>query len=230
MIRSLAARSLPVVAGLLALSAPARAQDPVDIGIIKDEDITVVQKLLYPKDGRTEVGVHVGVMPFDTYLTTPNAQLSVGSHFSERWGLSALVGGGWGFKTGVYQELESPAYGVAPYAYRYLASALVGVEWSPIYAKLNWNGGRVVHFDVYGAGRVGATLESSVIPEGGTTVGPTVSPAIGGRFFLGKSTAAKVELRDDLLVEYRQLADGWRFKQNADVTVGLVFFSKAQAR
>lgn len=211
---------------LVCLLAPAAsAADPVDIGIIREEDITVVQKLLYPKDDVTELGVHLGVMPFDAYLTTPNAQLSFGHYFNEKVGFSLVAGGGWGFKTGVYRELESPAYGVAPYAYRYLASALGGLEWSPVYAKLNWNGGRVLHFDVYLAGRLGASLEQSVIPDGGMTIGPTVSPGIGGRFFLGKKSALKLEVRDDLLVEYRKLLDSWDFKQNANVTLGLALLS-----
>jgi outer membrane beta-barrel protein len=212
------------------LPSVARAQDTVDIGVIKDEDITVVQKLLYPKDNRSEVGVHLGVMPFDAYLTTPNAQVSFVNHLSEKVGLSLMAGVGYGFKTGVYRQLESPAYGVAPYAYRYLGSALLGIEWSPIYAKLNWNGGRIVHFDVYIAARAGASVEQSVIPKGGYGFGPTVSPGIGGRFFLGRGSAAKVELRDDLLVEQRALTDSWNFKQNADVTVGLVLLSKVKER
>lgn len=225
-------RSVFAIAAAWVLSTPglAAAQDAVQIGVIRNEDITVVQKVLYPKDNRTEVGLHVGVMPFDAYVLTPNAQLSFNNHFSERLGLSFLAGGGWGFKTGTYRTLESPAFGVAPYAYRYLGSALIGLEWSPIYAKLNWQGGRVIHFDVYFAGRVGATLEQSVIPSGGIGIGPTLSPGIGGRFFLGKSSALRVELRDDLLVEYRQLTSSWEFKQNADVTVGLVFLSGVKER
>ena len=216
------------VAASFLVSAPAMAQDTVDIGVIHDEDITVVQKLLYPKDDRAEIGLHVGVMPFDAYLTTPNAQLSYTQHLSERFALGLVAGGGWGFKTGVYRTLESPAFGVAPYAYRYLGSALVGVEWSPVYAKLNWNGGRILHFDVYLALRGGASLESSVIPDGGIAIGPTASPAIGGRFYLGRNTGLKLELRDDLIVERRQLTQSFEFKQNANVTLGLVFLSKAK--
>jgi outer membrane beta-barrel protein len=206
-------------------ATPAAAQT-VDIGVIRNEDITVVQRLLYPKTDRVEIGFAAGVMPFDPYLTTPNAQLWFVRHFSERGALSIVVGGGYGIKTGVYKQLESPAYGVAPYAYRYLGSALVGGEWSPIYAKLNWGGGRIAHFDVYLAGRGGLTLESSVIPDGGLAYAPTISPGIGGRFFLGSATALKVELRDDLLIEYRSLTESWEFKQNANITVGLSFLSK----
>lgn len=228
MTRKLLTRAL--VALGLGAAVPASAQDTVDIGVIRDEDITVVQKLLYPKDNRTEVGVHLGVMPFDAYLTTPNAQVSFVNHLSEKVALSLLAGGGYGFKTGVYRQLESPAFGVAPYAYRYLGSAIAGVEWSPVYAKLNWNGARILHFDVYVAGRVGVTVEQSVIPSGGLGIGPTVSPGIGGRFFLGKGSALKVELRDDLLFEQRSLTQSWEFKQNADVTAGLVLLSKVKER
>jgi outer membrane beta-barrel protein len=225
-------RSLCAIGATWVLWTPglALAQDTVDIGVIRDEDITVVQKLIYPKDNRTEFGLHLGVMPFDAYLTTPNAQISFNSHFNEKVSLSFIGGGGWGFKTGTYKTLESPAFGVAPYAYRYLGSALIGLEWSPIYAKLNWQGGRVVHFDVYLAGRVGATLEQSVIPAGGWGIGPTASPGIGGRFFIGKSTAVRAELRDDLLFEYRELTSSWEFKQNANVTLGLVFLSGVKER
>jgi outer membrane beta-barrel protein len=223
-------RAVGLGIALLGAAPVASAQETVDIGVIRDEDITVVQKMLYPKDGRTEVGVHLGVMPFDAYLTTPNAQVSFVNHLSEKVALSVLAGGGWGFKTGVYRQLESPAFGVAPYAYRYLGSALVGVEWSPIYAKLNWNGARILHFDVYVAGRAGLTVESSVIPQGGMGFGPTLSPGIGGRFFTGKNTAVKVELRDDLLIEQRALTQSWEFKQNADVTVGMVFLSGVKER
>ena len=71
------------------------------------------------------------------------------------------------------------------------AAALLGVEWSPIYAKLNWNGGRILHFDVYLGLRVGASVESSVIPDGGLVIAPTGSPAIGGRFTLSRAVAVR---------------------------------------
>jgi hypothetical protein len=215
-----------LLAGLTATTAHAQT---VDIGVIRQDDINVVQRLKYPKDDRTELGIAAGVMPFDPYLTTPNGQVWFVKHFSERGALSIVLGGGYGLKTGVYKQLESPAYGVAPYAYRYLGSALIGGEWSPIYAKLNWGGGHIAHFDVYLAGRGGLTVEQSVIPDGGLAYAPTLSPALGGRFFLGVTTALKIEIRDDLLVEYRSLTDSWEFKQNANVTVGLAVLTKTKA-
>ena len=41
-----------------------------------------------------------------------------------------------------------------------LASALVGVEWAPVYAKMNLGGKSIVHYDIYGAARLGARPSS----------------------------------------------------------------------
>jgi outer membrane beta-barrel protein len=214
-----------LVAASLATGSAASAQETLDIGVIRDSDLRVVQKMLYPKDGRLELSVAVGIMPFDAYLTTPNAQFTLASHMSESLAFGFVLGGGYGLKNGTYHELQSPTYGVAPDAYRYLTAGLVGVEWSPIYAKMNLNGARIVHFDVFGTGRAGATLEQSVIPTGGMTVAPTVSLGLGTRFFTGARGALRVEIRDDMLVEHRNLTDSTHFKQNVDVTVGYSFLS-----
>ena len=53
-----------------AYSASADAQNTVDIGVIKNDDVKVVQQLLYPKEGRTEIGGHLATMPFDAYTFT----------------------------------------------------------------------------------------------------------------------------------------------------------------
>ncbi|HMV69925.1 MAG TPA: outer membrane beta-barrel domain-containing protein [Myxococcota bacterium] len=212
----------------LLVAGSAAAQETVDIGVIKDSDIRVVQNLLYPKTDTIEVGVYLGWMPFDPLVTTPNLQISINRHFSEELSLSAMIGGGYGLKTGRYTELEGPAYGVAPYAFRYLASGLVGVEWAPIYAKMSLGGRRVVHYDIYGAARLGATLEQSVIPAGGVTAAPTLALGIGSRFFVNKGMTVRFEVYDDLLVEYRKLTTDWHFKQNAGVQLGVTFFPGAK--
>ena len=156
----------------------------------------------------------------------PNAQVSYVQHLTERVGVSIVGGVGYGFKTGIYRELESPTFRVAPFAYRYLGSALAGVEWSPIYAKMNLNGARVIHLDVYFTARGGATLETPVIPGQNLSIAPTVSPGGGVRLFLGKVGALKLEVRDDLMVHFRA-NEGSQFKQNANVTLGLLLFTGA---
>lgn len=214
----------------LALSPSAAAQDPIELGVIRNSDIHVVQKLMYPKTDRTEFGVHVGLMPFDAYLVTPNAAASFNTHLNEKLSISVLAGGGYGFKTATYREMESPTYGVAPYAFRYLGQAVGGVEYAPVYAKMNLNGAKVLHFDVYGAGRAGLTVEQSVLPDGGLAFAPTVSAGIGTRIFLGQNTTLRTELRDDFLIEYRSITKSTHLKQNANLTVGLTFLSPKPER
>lgn len=212
------------------LGASALAQDPVDIGVVKNSDVRVVQKLLYPKFNRTEMGIHVGIMPFDAYLLTPNVQLSYLSHRSERLAFGGVAGGGFGLKSATYREMESPTYGVAPAAYRYLGSVLGGAQYSPVYGKMNLDGRKVLHYDLYGAAMAGATVESSVIPGGGLAFAPTVSLGVGTRLFLDDRHALRVELRDDLLVEHRALTDSTHFKQNANVSIGYTVFSPMPVR
>jgi outer membrane beta-barrel protein len=216
---------------LAALAIPfAAAQDPVDLGVIRNTDIRVVQKNLYPKSQRTELGVQVGAMPFDAYVFTPNAQFSYFQHANEMLAFGGVVGGGYGLKSATYRELESPMYGVAPAAYRYLASALGGAQAAPIYGKMNLNGKKILHYDVYGAALAGASLESSVIPGGGITVAPTVSLGIGTRVFIGDNAAIRIDFRDDLLLEHRNITDSWNFKQNANILVGYTLFSPRPER
>ena len=68
-------RVLPFFAALFALTvgSNAHAQPAVDVGVIKDDDIKIVQKLLYPKADRLETGAHLAVMPFDAFTFTPGA-------------------------------------------------------------------------------------------------------------------------------------------------------------
>ncbi len=214
-------RALTITTGILA-SSVSFAQETVDVGVLKNSDLRVVQDILYPKDGALEIGGHVGWMPFDPLVTTPIASLSIDKHFNEELAFSAVIGGGYGMKTQKYRDLETPAYGsISPYVFRHLGHALFGAAWSPIYAKASAGGTRVVHFDFYLAARAGATLGQSIIPGGGFTVAPTVSPAIGMRFFMNKSSSSiRVELRDDLMMEYRELTSSWHFKQTPAVTVG----------
>lgn len=215
---------LSFAAGFAVALTAANAQETVDIGVIKNADVQVVQNVLYPKADSLEVGVHLGWMPFDPLVTTPNLKVSIDKHFSNEVALSVLLGGGYGLKTARYNELESPAYGVAPYAYRYLGSALIGGSFAPIYGKFALGGKKVVHYDLYGAARLGATIEQSVIPGGGITAAPTLGLGIGARFFVNKGLAVRFEVSDDLLVEYRKLTSSWHFKQNGAVSLGVTFF------
>ena len=222
-------RFLPaLVLGALA-SAPASAQETVDIGLIKNKDVAVVQKLLYPKDGATELGVAVGWMPFDRFTTTPMASLRYAKFFSEEWGFEVDVSGGWSLKNATYKELESPAYGIQPDAYRYLTGLAADVQWSPIYAKTNWRGQRVLHHDVYALAGVAATVEQAMMPDGDVAFSPGATVGVGMRFYLKSGDAIRVQLRDDLLIQRRAKTEDVQsafFKQNVALTVGWSFMKR----
>ncbi len=208
------------------LAAFTYAQDTVEVGVIQDGEINVVQKMKFPKAGRTELGIAVGIMPFDPFLSTPNLQASLDLHQSEFLSFGAVVGAGYGFKNQYYGELDNAENLRTPYAFRYLTSALVGAQFSPVYGKLSVMGSRVLHHDAYAAVRAGVTLESSVIPRGGTPIAPTVSLAVGTRIFAREKTIIRLELRDDVLVQYRKRTSQTAIKQNVNVLVAWTTMSK----
>jgi outer membrane beta-barrel protein len=208
----------------LLLASTALAAEPVDIGVLKNSDLRVVQKVLYTKEGRLELGAALGVLPFDMMTVAPKVALSGTLHPSETIALELQIGGGYGLKSGRYVELESPTVGVAYEAYRYLASVEADLQWSPIYAKMNLGNGTILHHDVYALIGIGGTLEQSVFPSGEITVAPTLPIGIGTRIFLSENLALRAELRDGLMAEYRAQSATWGFKQNVGITVGVSLF------
>lgn len=221
---------LSMLAGaLLSATTAAHAQETIDVGVLRDEDISVVQNLLYPKKDHKEFGFHLGLMPFDAFTLTPLASLSAVLHRSETLGFELSLGGGYGLKNARYRELEGPAYAVAPDAYRYLGSALIDAQFSPIYAKMNILGSNVVHHDIYLLGGAGLTVEQSIIPDGDLAFSPTVGLGLGARVFLSKEAALRIQLRDDVMVQLREKTldtQGWFLKQNVTVSVGYVLLRK----
>ena len=217
---TLAALTLPLG---LAAASPVHAQETLDVGVLRDTDIEVVQKLLYPKTDALELGGAVGWMPFDTYTTTPMLSLRVAKHFSENLGVEAEVSGGYGLKSYSYKQLEGPAYGIRPDAYRYLGGAFVGVQWSPIYAKMNWRGDKIFHHDVYTIAGLAGSYETALMPDRTAALSPGVGLGLGLRIFMQNGDALRVQIRDDVMMQYRDKtadAQGWFVKQNVSLTVG----------
>ena len=213
----------------LVLSGTAFAQNAVDVGVIKNDDVKIVQNLLYPKTDRSELGAHVAVMPFDAYTFTPAGALSYARHFAEDIGIELTVMGGYGMKNATYKELEGPAYGVAPDAYRFLGSAMVDFQYSPIYAKMNVLGQRIFHHDVFFTGGLGVTFEQAIQPDATSVTAPTLGLGAGARIFTGKNYALRLQLRDDILREKRAKTvdtQAWFIKQNVSVVIGVTKLSK----
>ena len=58
------------------LTSTALAEDPNDLGVLKDSEIQVIQKRLHPKSGMTEMGGQLGVIGNDPYTVAPKVQLT----------------------------------------------------------------------------------------------------------------------------------------------------------
>ena len=216
-----------VFLSLLGTSQSALADNPVDLGVLQNQDIQVIQKRLHPKDGRTEMGVQLGVLPFDPYTIAPKAQLTYGKHTAEDRGWEVQVGLGYGFANGNYRLLDSPAYGKVPEATRYLGSITGGLTFSPIYARMSANGEKVYHHDIYIPVVAGLTIEQTVdkhLNEDALArfaLAPTVGAGVGARVFLHNDMILRVEIRDDFMLQFRTGTGSWNFKQNIGIHAGI---------
>lgn len=219
---SSAASALVATAALTA--SPALAQDnPVDVGVIKKSDRSVVQKMLYQKEGSIEAGAFLGWMPFDTFTTTPLFGVSGAYHFSEEWGAELSIDGGLPLENYSYRVLSSEAYGISPDAYGHLLGISAHALWSPIYAKFSWRGKKVVHHDVYALGGAAMALEQALMPDASNAFSPGVTVGMGMRFYLNQKSTLRVQVKDDLLLQTREKTEESQskfLKQNVAITVG----------
>ena len=201
------------------------AKDTLDIGVLKNSEVKVVQKMLYRKAGAFEMGGALGVMPFDAYTITPQLSVSATKHLSDTIGMELQIGGGYGLESATYADLAGPTYGVAVEAYRYLASAEVDLQYTLAYAKMNFGGKKVVHYDVYLLGGAGVSLEQSMLPAADLSIAPTVPVGVGMRLFTSKTSLVRLELRDNAMRYYRVQSNTWGFKQDAVISLGLSILS-----
>jgi outer membrane beta-barrel protein len=175
------------------------------------------------------MGGHLAFMPFDAFTFTPAAALTVAKHIREDLGFEGVLMGGYSLKNTRYTELEGPAYGVSPDAYRFLGSVMVDAQYSPIYAKMNVAGQRIFHHDIFFTGGLGATIEQAMQPDNSLAIAPTLGLGVGARVFTGGGYALRFQLRDDILREKRaKTADtqGWFIKQNVSLVIGISKLSK----
>ena len=157
---------------------------------------------------------------------SPPAPLSGTKHFSDTLGVEVQLGGGYGLKTARYKLLESPTYGVAVEAYRYLASAEADLQWTPIYAKMNLFGKRILHHEYYVLAGAGVTLEESVFPGTDFTIAPTIPIGVGTRIWAGKTSPCARTSATTSWSSPAAVPGTTAFKQNVALTLGVGLFSK----
>ena len=214
---------------LYLFSVYAFGQETIDIGSLKNTQIKVVQRILYTKTGKKEYGGHFGIMPFDAYTFTPKVELTYGQHLSEMLMWEAGLGLGYGFKNGTFSELEGPSYGITPDAYRYLSSIHATAQYAPVYAKMTWDGERILHHDFYLLGGLGLTIEQAFMADGSLAVAPGISVGAGARVFLPNGAIIRLQLRDDILFQGRSKTaqvQGFYLKQNTSISLGYTLLRK----
>ena len=211
------------------ITSTALGQDTIDIGTLKTKDVKVVQKVLYPKKGMQELGGHFGLMPFDAYTFTPKLEFTYAKHLSEKLAWEVALGGGYGLRNGTFKVLEGPSYGITPDAYRYLGSVTTDIQWAPIYAKMSWDGQKVLHHDFYALAGAGVTIEQAFMEDKSMAFAPALALGFGARVFLPNNAAIRIQLRDDILFQPRAKtveSQSFYLKQNTSISVGYVLLSK----
>lgn len=189
-----------------------------------------VRNRLYSVDDRFEIGASIGFTLMSRLTEHYNFNATVGWNIAETFALE--IKGGFAYsqhtafadRVAVEFERRNPLTSVPVVddlrdLWEMTANAVVGVRWQPIYGKLGLMAELPIHFQFYVWAGGGAGLfkkQSLVICNerqgnvcnslfGETQVGPLVSVALGGRFFITQRQAVRLELRDySYLDSYRE--------------------------
>jgi len=203
-----------------------------EVGVLRNEDVRVVQKNLYVKRGHHEIGFMLSTQPWDPYTLGLMLGFDLTLNPTENLGMEIMVQGGYGWGNGHWQDvtfLGNSAGGnltsLGSDAAKQLVGGSVNLVWSPIYAKLAWGRSKVIHFDVYGTLGAHGYLAQRLEADAGfrAIVGPSVG--IGLKFFLSPKVALKVDLRDHISIEKRTYSNKITARNNFQFGLGLAFYT-----
>ena len=202
-----------------------------EVGVLRNEDVRVVQKNLFVKKGFNEVGFIISTQPWDAYVGGVMGGINVTINPSEKAGFEFAVQGGYGWGNGHWNDvtfLGNAAGGqltsLGSDSARQLVGGYANLVWSPIYAKLAWGTRKVLHFDVYatlgGHGYLAQRLEA----DGGfrAIAGPSVG--VGMKFFINQQAALKIDLRDHISLEMRTYTGKFTARNNFQFGIGVAFY------
>ena len=200
-----------------------------EIGVLQNEDVRVVQKMLYVKKGNHEVGFMVTTQPWNAYVGGVMAGLNVTFNPLEQLGVELAVMGGYGWGNGHWQDVtflagETSLTGLGTDAGRQLAGGYINVVWSPIYGKIAWGGRKVAHFDIYATLGAHGFLAQRLEAEESfrALAGPSVG--IGVKLFLSPKAALKIDLRDHISLETRTYTGKFTARNNFQFGIGVAFY------
>lgn len=203
-----------------------------ELGLLANTDLAAVQKPLFSMRRKLEVSGHTALLPGDPYVVGVLGGVGAAYYFSERLAADVLLSYGNGFETFESTRLQELGVRVDSYTPRFVCS--FNAQWTPIYAKLNLLGYRVVHFDTSLTGGVGAFVARRTIyndveasPEAARFNLPaSINVGINQRYFarIANHTAAlKLELRDYLYV-LRTVTDTSGIKHNWFLSLGITWY------
>lgn len=234
-----------LITTVLAASAQAapskRAPTPRDVQVdtvkeaywnrTSEGDIEVVQNRQYSKKNRLSIGASIGTASTDPFLSVQAASASLGYHFSETFGVTAIYRKYLVSDSKAYDEFRSGvstnvAAGTAVINTNRPSSFMGGeMEYSPLYGKISLSGASIVHYDAHLL--LGAGITDT---ETGKYFTPTVG--VGPQFYLGNSVAVRLDYRLAMMKE--TLKDksatgngriaGERTNFSHQVNLGLVLF------
>ena len=96
-----------------------------------------------------------------------------------------------------------------------LYMAFANLIWSPLHGKMNLFSGTILHFDLFAAAGAGV-LDSA------TSFGAAGQVGVGGKFFLSRSWALRVDVRDTIYRE--QVLAVSQYVQDFSLTLGVSLF------
>lgn len=186
-----------------------------------------VRNRLYSVDDRFEIGASVGFTLMSRLTEHYNFNATVGWNIAETFALEIKGGFAYSQHTGLANRISTdfarnmsvPVAADMKDLWEMTVNAVAGVRWQPIYGKLGLMAELPVHFQFYlwAGGGVGVFKRDSVVIcnqrqgnvcnafYGESQVGPLVSLALGGRFFITPRHAVRLEVRDySYLDSYRE--------------------------
>jgi outer membrane beta-barrel protein len=196
----------------------ARAQDDAsvfgDIGSIQNEEIFVIQKKFFPKQGRHEITAGIlGGIPLDTFSVSIVGGMAYAYHFHQSWAWEVgHVLFGRNFATNSTRALEQN--NKRPELIQPAVLLSSAVLWSPVYGKIAFNQNTIYHWDTYFILGGGMSIsEESRAPAG--VIG------LGVRFFLNRWLSTKLEFRDYMYMEKQYVFSNSNANTKATVEGGV---------
>ena len=208
----------------MAQSEPTTVDKAFDLYWGQKRDIRVIQKRLFLKESRWELGVMSGVIPNDDFWVYFPVGGYVSHFFSEDVGVE--LGGAYvlSAKSDLKNFLEAnPSVRVElPQSLAWRAG--INGLWSPFHGKVGLFTSKLLHFDfsaIFGVGAIGTNVLDPDTRQEKGKVDISGNAGAGFRVWMSETLALRVEYR-----HYFYPAEGGGVSLPAEFSLALSFFTK----